>query len=143
MLQLLEDERRGALGEDEAVAAASNGRLAAGGIVVARGQGTHGREAAHRGARSTDASQPPANMMSASPRRMISLASPMACPTLAQALVVEKLGPRAPKTMPATPDAMLAMAMGMKNGLRRVSTARERDADLVDERARAAQAGRP
>ena len=47
------------------------------------------------------------------------MASPMAWPALAQALVVEKLGPIAPKLMDTWPAAMLAMAMGMKNGLTR------------------------
>ena len=60
-------------------------------------------------------------MTSASPRRIISAASPRAWPAEAQALVVEKLGPIAPKVMAATPEGMLAMAMGMKKGLRRVA----------------------
>ena len=90
----------------------------------------------------TEASQPPATMTSASPRRMISLASPRACPDEAQALVVEKLGPSAPKTMAATPEGMLAMAMGMKKGLSRARPFGDREADLLDEGGRAAQAGR-
>ena len=65
----------------------------------------------------------------------------MAWPDEAQALVVEKFGPSAPKLMLATPEGMLAMAMGMKKGLRRPAPRDRRHADLVDERARAAQAG--
>ena len=47
---------------------------------------------------------------------IVSLASPMAWPAVAQALTVAQLGPRAPKLIAVWPLARLAMAIGMKNG---------------------------
>jgi hypothetical protein len=67
----------------------------------------------------TGASQPPASMTSASPRRIISVPSPIAWPEDAQALVGAKFGPSAPKVMAAWPAAMFETAIGMKNGLSR------------------------
>ena len=119
VLELLEDERRGALGDDEAVAAR---RRTAGSRRRGRRCGSTARASPRtrrRWPRTPDASQPPASMTSASPRRIISAASPMAWPEDAQALVVEKFGPSAPNVMAATPAAMFAIAIGMKNGLRR------------------------
>ncbi len=63
------------------------------------------------------ASDEPAIITSASPRRIISHASPRAWPPVAQADETAKLGPRAPKTMAAWPAARLGIAIGMKNGL--------------------------
>ena len=63
------------------------------------------------------ASDEPAIITSASPRRMISQASPMAWPPVAQADETAKFGPSAPKKMAAWPAARLGIAMGMKNGL--------------------------
>ena len=63
------------------------------------------------------ASVPPATMMSASPRRMISDASPRAWPPVAQAETVAKLGPVMPKLMAIWPAPMLGMPIGMRNGL--------------------------
>ena len=62
------------------------------------------------------ASDPPAIMTSAAPRRMISQASPMACADAEQAVHVAELGPRARKRMDTCPAARLMMAAGMKNG---------------------------
>jgi hypothetical protein len=62
------------------------------------------------------ASEPPAIMMSAPPRLMISNASPMACAEAEQAVQVAELGPLAPKRIDTWPAARLMMAEGMKNG---------------------------
>ena len=63
------------------------------------------------------ASAPPATMMSASPRRMISLASPSAWPPVAQADTVVKFGPVIPNWIAIWPAPMLGMPIGMRNGL--------------------------
>ena len=62
------------------------------------------------------ASEPPAIMTSASPRRMISNASPIACAEAEHAVQVAEFGPRAPKRIETWPAARLMMAAGMKNG---------------------------
>ena len=69
--------------------------------------------------RAMGASLPPAIMTSASPRRIIAAASPIACAELAHAETGAKFGPRAPVTIATVPDAMLPRNIGMKNGLRR------------------------
>ncbi len=63
------------------------------------------------------ASDEPAIIRSASPRRMVSQASPRAWPPVAHADETAKLGPSAPKTMDAWPAARFGIAMGMKKGL--------------------------
>ena len=62
------------------------------------------------------ASEPPAIMTSASPRRMISNDSPMACADAEHAVHVARFGPLAPNRIETWPDARLMMAEGMKNG---------------------------
>ena len=62
------------------------------------------------------ASTPPAIIMSASPRRIVSHASPRAWPPVAQADTVAKLGPMAPVAIAICPEPTLAMPIGMKNG---------------------------
>ena len=62
------------------------------------------------------ASTPPAIMMSASPRRIVSHASPSAWPPVAQADTVAKLGPMAPVAIATCPEPTFAMPIGMKNG---------------------------
>ena len=63
------------------------------------------------------ASDEPAIITSASPRRMISHASPRAWPPVAQAEETAKFGPSAPNRIAAWPDARFGIAIGMKNGL--------------------------
>ena len=55
-------------------------------------------------------------MTSASPRRMISKASPMACAEAVHAVQVARFGPRALKRIETWPAARLMMDAGMKNG---------------------------
>ena len=62
------------------------------------------------------ASEPPAIMASAAPRRMISNASPTACADAVHAVHVAEFGPFAPKRIDTWPEARLMMALGMKNG---------------------------
>jgi hypothetical protein len=62
------------------------------------------------------ASEPPASMASASPRRMISNDSPTACADAEQAVQVARFGPFAPKRIDTWPAARLMIAEGMKNG---------------------------
>ena len=62
------------------------------------------------------ASDPPATMTSASPRRMNSKASPMACADAEHAVQVAEFGPFAPNRMETWPAARLMIADGMKNG---------------------------
>src|SRR5262245_10037695 len=62
------------------------------------------------------ASDPPAIMLSAAPRTMISNASPMECADAEHAVHVAEFGPFAPKRIDTWPAARLMMADGMKNG---------------------------
>ena len=62
------------------------------------------------------ASTPPAIIRSASPRRIVSHASPRAWPPLAHADTVAKFGPIAPVAMATWPAPTFAMPIGMKNG---------------------------
>src|SRR6186997_3600435 len=62
------------------------------------------------------ASEPPAIIASASPRRMISNDSPMACADAEHAVHVARFGPFAPKRIETWPEARLMMAEGMKKG---------------------------
>ena len=104
-----------------------------------------------------DASDPPAIITSASPRRMISNASPIACADAVHAVHVARFGPRAPKRIDTCPAARLMMDAGMKNGeIRRgppveqlfvlpldrrepADARRDEDADLVGHRRRDGQ----
>src|SRR6266699_3080104 len=76
------------------------------------------------------ASEPPAIMMSASPRRMISNDSPMAWADAVQAVHVARLGPRALKRIETWPAARLMIDAGMKNGEIRRGGERELDEDV-------------
>src|SRR5207237_3712359 len=62
------------------------------------------------------ASDPPAIIASASPRRMISNDSPTACAEAEQAVQVARFGPLAPKRIDTWPAARLMIEEGMKNG---------------------------
>ena len=63
------------------------------------------------------ASVPPAIIVSASPRRIVSEASPIAWPPVAQADTVVKFGPVIPKLIAICPAPTFGMPIGMKNGL--------------------------
>src|SRR5687767_6997464 len=62
------------------------------------------------------ASEPPAIIASASPRRMISNDSPTACADAEHAVQVARFGPLAPKRIDTCPAARLMIDAGMKNG---------------------------
>src|SRR3989442_2452252 len=62
------------------------------------------------------ASAPPAIITSASPRWIGRKASPSVWLPVAQAVTTAELGPLAPKRIETSPDAMLTMSIGMKNG---------------------------
>ena len=62
------------------------------------------------------ASEPPAIIASASPRRMISNDSPTACADAEHAVQVARFGPLAPNRIDTCPAARLMMDAGMKNG---------------------------
>ena len=62
------------------------------------------------------ASAPPANMTSAWPRRMISVASPRAWLPEAQAVETQDSGPFSPSSIDTWAAAMLAITQGMKSG---------------------------
>ncbi len=62
------------------------------------------------------ASLPPANMTSASPRRMAWAASPSAWVPVAQAETIPKLGPRAPYSIATSPAHMLPISDGIVKG---------------------------
>src|SRR3954469_25179044 len=62
------------------------------------------------------ASEPPAIITSASLRRMISNASPIACADAEQAVHVAEVGPLAPNRIETWPAARLMIAAGMKKG---------------------------
>src|SRR5919201_2172051 len=64
----------------------------------------------------TMSSAPPAIITSASPRWIRRNASPMAWLPVAHAVTTEEFGPLAPKRIETSPDAMLMMSIGMKNG---------------------------
>ena len=61
-------------------------------------------------------SAPPAIMMSASPRWMMRVESPMAWVPVAQAVQLARLGPLKPNLMDTWPAARLAIQAGRKNG---------------------------
>ena len=63
------------------------------------------------------ASEPPAIIASASPRRMAFAASPIAWADVAQAVAVAEFGPFAPVWIETRPEHMFTMRPGMKNGL--------------------------
>ena len=63
------------------------------------------------------ASVPPASMMSASSRRIVSQASPIAWAPVAQAETVAKFGPSIPNAIATWPEPTFGMPIGMKNGL--------------------------
>ena len=63
-----------------------------------------------------DASEPPAIITSASPRRMISNDSPIECAEAVHAVQVARFGPRAPNRIDTWPAARLMIDAGMKNG---------------------------
>ena len=65
------------------------------------------------------ASLPPANMTSASPRRMIAMALPMASEPAAQAVHVALSGPLAPSNSETWAAPMLGIIMGIRSGLTR------------------------
>ena len=62
------------------------------------------------------ASAPPAIITSASPRSMRRAASPRAWLPVAHAVTTDELGPLAPKRIEISPEAMLTISIGMKNG---------------------------
>ena len=62
------------------------------------------------------ASDPPATITSASPRRMVSNASPTACADAEQAVQVAEFGPFAPRRIDTCPAARLMIVAGMKKG---------------------------
>ena len=99
VVERLQDDDAGALADHEAVAAA--GRRAA----MRRSGSSLRVESARIAAKPptsdscTVASVPPASIMSASPRRIVSQASPMEWPPVAQAETTPKLGPCGPKMM--------------------------------------------
>src|SRR5260221_8453259 len=93
----------------------SNGRLACDGSSL---RGDRARIAAKppRPIGVIAASEPPAIMMSASPRRMISNDSPMAWADAVQAVHVARLGPRALERGETLPAAGLVMGAGVEKG---------------------------
>ena len=80
----LEDKHRGPLGEEKPVAVLIERPARLGRFIVAGHSGV------------TAASEPPAIMTSARPRRRYCSASPIACPELAQAVACAEAGPRRP-----------------------------------------------
>ena len=115
MLERLQDENAAALADDEAVTPRSNGREAASGSSF-RVESAFMDANPPMVASWMPASTPPAIIMSASPRRIVSQASPSAWPPLAHADTVAKLGPMAPVAMATWPAATFAIPIGMKNG---------------------------
>ena len=67
----------------------------------------------------TTDSDPPAIIASASPRRMMFTASPIAWADVAHAVAVAVFGPLAPFRIDTRPEHMFTMRPGMKNGLMR------------------------
>src|SRR6202011_4759521 len=64
-------------------------------------------------------SAPPAIIALASPRRIVSQASPMVLPLVAQAETAAQFGPFAPVIIETIPDAPSIIIILMKNGLMR------------------------
>ena len=86
-------------------------------------------------------SVPPATIAMASPRLIISAASPMALALVAQAETVAKFGPRAPIWIDTKPAAMSVMNMVMKKGLTRSGPLSKSTAELVVTGGETADAG--
>ena len=83
--ELFEHEHAGALGDDEAVAALVERPARARRDRRCASTARASRAKAPTSGSKTGASEPPATMMSASPRMIVSAASPMAWPAVAQA----------------------------------------------------------
>ncbi len=86
-------------------------------------------------------SAPPAITTSASPAWSMRIALPIASAPLVQAVTVVLLGPWNPCRMAICAEPMLAIIIGMKNGLMAHGAARLGDASLVLEGGHAADAG--
>ena len=86
------------------------------------------------------ASTPPAIIRSASPRRIVSQASPSAWPPVAHADTVAKLGPIAPVAMATWPGAHVRDAHRDEERRDPVGSSLAHDQDVVEQRGHAAQA---
>src|SRR5256714_14095121 len=64
----------------------------------------------------TDASEPPARKISASPNLIVRHDSPIELFEVAQAVTMHMFGPRKPNSIEMTPLAMLLISIGMVNG---------------------------
>ena len=84
-LPVLDQDGPGALGHHEARAGRIERTRSAGRVLVLGGEPAHGGEARRGSAGSMHASVPPASTASASPRLIISAASPIACEPVAHA----------------------------------------------------------
>ena len=84
---------------------------------------------------------PPASITSASSRRIVSHASPIAWAPVAQADTVAKFGPSIPNAIATWPEPTFAMPIGMKNGLIRSGAALGHQEDVVEERRDPAEPG--
>src|SRR5436853_213131 len=74
----------------------------------------------------TDASEPPARKISASPNLIIRHDSPMAVFDVAQAVTMHRFGPRSPYSIELRPLAMLLINIGMVKGEVRAGPLRNR-----------------
>ena len=114
-LELFEDQARRALAEHKAIAILVERTRRLLRRVVARRQRARLVE---RGDRDgvIAASDPPASITSAWPRRMISVASPIACALEAHAETWPMFGPLAPYFIAISPAAMSTIIIGIMNG---------------------------
>ena len=86
------------------------------GVGASAGQNDEGRGEVDDALAVIAASEPPASMMSASPRRIVLKDSPMPCAPEAQALTMQKFGPRAPNSIATMPLAMFEIMDGIMKG---------------------------
>ena len=87
------------------------------------------------------ASVPAPSMMSAWPRTIVSIASPMAWPPVAQALTTAMFGPRMPNSIATCPDGESGSMCGSMNGRDAPRAALEEGLVAVEQQADAADPG--
>ena len=90
--------------------------------------------------RSSDASEPPARKMSASPNLIMRHDSPIALFEVAQAVTMQKFGPCSPYSIEISPLAMLLISIGMVKGETRPGPLSTHVAVLILERLQPADA---
>ena len=116
MFEFLDHHDSGAFAHDKTVAVSIPRARRALRLVIARAERFHCRKAGQDRSGTIDASEPPARKMSASPNLIMRQDSPMALFEVAQAVTMQRFGPRNPNSIEMKPLAMLLISIGMVKG---------------------------